>query len=122
MKIQNHNFPNYPRLHRQLKEAQSELSLFDLKDQVAAQSGARSSTTYGMKVPALGLLSGTLGGAALALIPSLAPWSLLAGPGLGLGLGLAWESTQQSKLSVQHQAQREEILLKIEDLKFQLGW
>ncbi|ODT63190.1 hypothetical protein ABS71_14610 [bacterium SCN 62-11] len=121
MKIQS-SPPNFARLQRELREAQSELALFDLQDQVLAQSGCRSSQTYGFKAPALGLLSGTLGGAALALVPALAPWSLLAGPGVGLGLGLAWESIEQRKFAREHQTQREQKLETIEELKRDLGW
>ena len=113
--------PNYARLHRQIQEAKSDLALFDLQDQVMAQSGARSSSTYGFKAPAVGLASGLLGGAALALVPGLAPWSLLGGPAVGLGLGLAWESVQQGKFAADHQARRNRKLDQIESLERALG-
>ena len=114
--------PNYAHLHRQLQEAKSELALFDLQDRVMAQSGARSSSTYGFKAPAVGLATGLLGGAALALVPGLAPWSLLGGPTIGLGIGLAWESVQQGKFAAEHQDQRARKAERIAGLEHALGW
>ena len=123
MKIQNHPVsPNYTRLHRQLQEAKSDLTLFEISDQVCSQMGARSSSTLGLRVPANGLVAGSLGGLALSFVPGWAPWPMLAGPLLGLVAGTAYEAHQQQAHAQQHLQQREQKQQRIRTLEKELGW
>lgn len=113
--------PHYARLQQQLQEAKSDLSLFEVSDQVCTHMGARSSTRLGLRVPAHGLVAGSLGGLALSFVPGCAPWPLLVGPLLGLVFGIAWEAQRQHTHARRHLQQRAQKQQRITTLEKELG-